>query len=209
MEERDRDLPVGREDGPAGEHLRAGIDDLNDGQGDDAASEPGDELAPQVDRAPGPAEAVLGDVEERGYLDQLQRLQAEFSNYRKRITRERADWDARAKGEALALLIPVLDDLDRAREAHAAMPPSPEAEGLLMILGRLEDILRQAGLERQSTEPGTLFDPEAHEALMTEPSATHEEGRITGTLQPGYVYRGILLRPARVRVSQGPPLVEA
>jgi molecular chaperone GrpE len=103
-------------------------------------------------------------------------------------------------------LIPVLDDLARAREAHAMNPPSAEAEGLLLILSHLEDALLSSGLEKQATPPGTVFDPNVHEALIGSPSEEYPEGMIIETLQPGYLFRGQLLRPARVRVSQGPSL---
>ena len=154
--------------------------------------------------APPDQEQAALTEEEEGYLAQLQRLQAEFSNYRKRIARERADWDIRAKGDLMSSLIPVLDDLARAREAHAANPPSAEAEGLLLILTRLEEALVAAGLERQHTDPGTPFDPHIHEATMGSPSEEFPEGTIIETMQSGYLFHGRLLRPARVRVSQGP-----
>jgi molecular chaperone GrpE (heat shock protein) len=142
--------------------------------------------------------------EEEGYLAQLQRLQAEFANYRKRTMRERADWDIRAKGELVAGLIPILDDLARARETHAASTPSTEAEGLLLILARFEEVLTTAGLEKQATAAGTSFDPHIHEALAGSPSEDYPEGTIIETLEPGFLFRSQLLRPARVRVSQGP-----
>ncbi|MBD3160700.1 MAG: nucleotide exchange factor GrpE [Candidatus Eisenbacteria bacterium] len=140
------------------------------------------------------------------YLVQLQRLQAEFSNYRKRTARERLAWEDRAKGEILQGLLPVLDDIDRARDSIGSKKPAKEVEGMMLILGRLEDQLRIIGLERQPIEPGTPFDPDRHEAMMTEPSEEFPEGAILGTLQPGYLFRGILLRPGRVRVSSGPPV---
>jgi molecular chaperone GrpE len=170
---------------------------------------------PSTREVPGPAatgEAPAGGQarpltdEEEGYLLQLQRLQAEFSNYRKRITRERAEWENRARGDLVAGLIPVLDDLARARDAHASNPPSAEAEGLLLILAHLEEALAVAGLEKQATPAGTLFDPHVHEAILSSPSDEVPEGAIIETLQPGYLLRSQLLRPARVRVSQGPSI---
>ncbi|MBM3286950.1 MAG: nucleotide exchange factor GrpE [Candidatus Eisenbacteria bacterium] len=158
-----------------------------------------------VEGAASPAAPAPLTAEEEGYLEQLQRLQAEFSNYRKRVSRERTDWDAHAKGELISLLLPVLDDLGRAREAHASATPSPEAEGLLLILSRLQETLCAAGLEAQESEPGAAFDPHLHEAISCEPCADHPEGLIIGTVQPGYLFRGQLLRPARVRVSKGAP----
>jgi molecular chaperone GrpE len=138
------------------------------------------------------------------YLEQLQRLQAEFSNYRRRIQKERAQWDARAKAEVLAGLLPILDDLGRARASIEGKPDGKDAEGLLMVLSRLDDFLASMGLETQKTEPGTPFDPNHHEAFMTGVSEEHAEGLILETFQPGYVYEDLLLRPARVKVSSGP-----
>ena len=139
-----------------------------------------------------------------GYLERLQRLQAEFDNYRRRIQRERAAWQTTAKGELLTGLLPILDDLACARASMERQPTGADAEGLLLIVSRLEAFLRSGGLEVQKTEPGTPFDPNYHEALMTGVSDTVPEGMILQTLQPGYVYRDLLLRPARVQVSCGP-----
>jgi molecular chaperone GrpE len=149
-------------------------------------------------------DARILSPEEMTYLEQFQRLQAEFANFRRRIQRERADWENRAKGEVLTGLLPILDDIDRARtfwQSHAA---DNHAEGFLLILTRLEDFARSVGLEMQQTDVGTPFDPHQHEALLSSPSEEAPEGAILETLQPGYCYRGILLRPARVRVSMGP-----
>jgi molecular chaperone GrpE len=155
---------------------------------------------PEADTPDGPIEAV----EETDYLDQLQRLQAEFSNFRRRIQKERLLWETRAKGDLLAGLLPILDDLSRARAAIEGKPDGRDAEGLLMILSRLESHLASIGLATQETEPGTPFDPNQHEAMMTGVSEEHEEGMILDTFQPGYLYQDLLLRPARVQVSAGP-----
>ena len=163
--------------------------------GDETAVTASDEVA---------AKQETPSQEEADYLEQLQRLQAEFSNYRRRIQRERAQWEMRAKGDLLAGLLPILDDLDRARASLSEDKKSKHAEGLLLILSRLEESLRSVGLEVQPVEPGTPFNPDIHEAMLTEPSEDHAEGMILGTLQPGYVYQDLLLRPARVRVSSGP-----
>jgi molecular chaperone GrpE len=148
-----------------------------------------------------PAERTV-TPEEESYLEQLQRLHAEFSNYRRRVLREKAEWDTRSKAELLTALLPILDDLDRAEEARRVHAHGEDAEGLLLILSRLAESLRALGLEMQPTPRGTPFDPLHHEALLTEPDDEFPEGTILETLQPGYLYRGILLRPARVRVSR-------
>jgi molecular chaperone GrpE len=157
----------------------------------------------------GQAEEVVGSAiptssKESEYLEDLRRLGAEFANYRRRVQREKAEWEVRAKADLITTLLPVLDDLAIAREYWAGRQVGKDAEGLLMILTRLEDLLRSSGIEVQNTEPGTLFDPNRHEALAMGPSDQYPEGTILETLQRGYVYRDLLLRPARVRVSQGP-----
>jgi len=138
------------------------------------------------------------------YLDQLQRLQAEFDNYRKRVRREQEDWQRAAQAELVSRLLPVLDDLRRARE-HGAGDEAPDAAGLLLILKRFEDLLSKAGLEVQATEPGATFDPEEHEALLAVPSTEIEEGGIVQVLEPGYRFRDRLLRRSKVSCSTGPP----
>ena len=168
----------------------------SDENGSVAANE--EETAGQPESSPERSE------EEISYLEQLQRLQAEFANYRKRTQRERTEWGMRARADLVAQLLPILDDLERARENVGSGPPAGAAEGLLLILNRLEDVLTAQGLQRQSVEPGTRFDPEEHEALMTGPSDTIAEGDVIEALSPGYLFQGALLRPARVRVSMGP-----
>jgi molecular chaperone GrpE len=172
-----------------------------------ASSAPSEELEDRLEEGatPEPAEdARIISAEEMTYLEQLQRLQAEFTNFRRRIQREKAEWDIRAKGEVLTGLLPILDALDRARSFWETHPPDADAEGLLLTLTRLEDYARSVGLERQPTDAGTPFDANGHEALLTSPSEEYPEGTILETLQPGYLFRGLLLRPARVRVSRGP-----
>ena len=73
-----------------------------------------------------------------------------------------------------------------------------------MVISRLDDSLGSLGLEVQKTDPGTPFDPHRHEALLTGASDEYAEGLILQTLQSGYVYQDLLLRPARVQVSSGP-----
>jgi molecular chaperone GrpE len=155
-------------------------------------------------RGSAPPEA-LDDAEARAaeYLDQLQRLKAEFDNYRKRTAKEREVWFVQAQAELAEGLLPVLDDLRRARE-HEAAGETAESEGRRLILKRFEDTLERLGLETQDAEPGREFDPEQHDAVMAEPSADVPEGTILRVLEPGYVFRGRLLRRSRVSYSTGP-----
>lgn len=170
-----------------------------------------DSLAPQygVEEAGSPsgrdAEAPSSPEElAKEYLDQLQRLKAEFDNYRRRIAREREEWFLSARLDVVRQLLPVLDDLGRAREHDRAYEEAPETAGLLLVLKRLEDILTQLGLEKQEASTGQEFDPESHEAVMTSPSEEIAEGGILQTIEPGYLFQGRLLRPSKVLVSSGP-----
>lgn len=147
-------------------------------------------------------EAVSAEQRASEYLEQLQRLKAEFDNYRRRTSREREEWFAAARVELVRSLVPVLDDLRRARAHNAG--EAPDAAGLLLILKRFEDILTQLGLEKQEAVNGQEFDPEQHEAVMTGPSSEVPEGAILRTLEPGYLFQGRLLRPSKVAVSSGP-----
>lgn len=149
--------------------------------------------------------APRDDAEARAadYLDQLQRLKAEFDNYRKRTAKEREDWFLHAQAEVAEALLPVVDDARRARE-HEAASEAAEPDGRQLILRRFEDTLEKLGLERQGAEPGTEFDPEQHDAMMAEPSAEIPEGMILRVLEPGYLFRGRLLRRSRVCYSTGP-----
>ena len=151
------------------------------------------------------APEVPADPEARAaeYLDQLQRLKAEFDNYRKRTAKEREVWLVQAQAELAEGLLPVLDDMRRARE-HEAAGEAAESEGWRLILKRFEDTLERLGLETQGAEPGREFDPEQHDAVMAEPSADVPEGAILRVLEPGYLFRGRLLRRSRISYSTGP-----
>ncbi|MDP1719874.1 MAG: nucleotide exchange factor GrpE [Candidatus Nanopelagicaceae bacterium] len=124
----------------------------------------------------------------------LQRLQAEYINYRKRVERDRALSHELAVGAVLAELLPVLDDLDRAKE-HGELNA-----GFKAVADRLVDITTKIGLE-QFGEVGTTFDPQIHEALSHATSSEVTETTATAILQPGYKYKNRILRPARVAVT--------
>jgi molecular chaperone GrpE len=125
----------------------------------------------------------------------LQRLQAEYSNYRKRVERDRQAVREVALANVLQELIPVLDDLGRAREHN-------ELTGAFKQVGEaLETIVGKLGLERFG-EKGDPFDPTVHEALMHSYSADVTEPTAVDILQPGYTVAGRVLRPARVAVAE-------
>lgn len=144
--------------------------------------------------------APTGEAEPpRDDLDQLRRLQAEFVNFRKRVDRERMETTAWAQGVLVEKLLPVLDDLDRALAAVEG-DESPAAQGLALIREKLYRTLTEAGLERIETD-GVDFDPDRHEALMTQPVEAERVNTVIGELTPGFLFKGRLVRPAQVQVG--------
>jgi molecular chaperone GrpE len=132
--------------------------------------------------------------------DRQLRLAAEFDNFRKWAARERDEAGARAQAALAVRLLEILDDLDRlvAGGAHAAGDAFQQA--LLLIDKKLRKELETAGLER--IDPvGQAFDPGLHEAVsVVAPTPGQADHTVSATFQPGYRFKGALIRPARVQV---------
>jgi molecular chaperone GrpE len=133
------------------------------------------------------------DIAER--TTDLQRLQAEYANYRKRVERDREAVRDFAVGEALAALLPVLDDIGRARE-HGELEG-----GFRQVAEALDAAIAKLGLTRFG-QVGDPFDPTQHEALMHAYSDEVSEPTAVQILQPGYSFAGRVVRPARVAVAE-------
>jgi len=146
--------------------------------------------APEADEALAAANAL---AEER--LGDLQRLQAEYVNYRRRVDRDRDVARTSATTSVLEALLPVLDDVALARQ-HGDLEGGPFAA----ISDKLEAALGRLGLTRYGTV-GDAFDPSVHEALMHAESPEVTETVVTTVLQPGYLVGEKVLRPARVAVT--------
>jgi molecular chaperone GrpE len=134
------------------------------------------------------------------YLDALQRLKAEFDNYRKRAAREQGDLIARASERLVKQLLPVVDDLERALEAAASHEAAQLEDGVRLVHRALADALAREGLVE--VETSGAFDPYTQEALLTQPS-DDPEGTVIQVIQKGYKLGDRVLRPARVVVSSG------
>ena len=130
------------------------------------------------------------------HLADLQRLQAEYVNYRKRVDRDRAMASELAIAKTIEALVPTLDDIAAARE-HGDLEEGPFAA----IAAKLETALSQLGWSSFGAV-GEVFDPTVHEALMSQPSADVTEPTITTVAQPGHRVGDRILRPARVIVAQ-------
>ena len=124
----------------------------------------------------------------------LQRVQAEYANYRKRADRERLAAGELAVSSVLAVLLPVLDNLDRARE-HGDL-----TGGLKAVADQLDDIFAKLGLQAFGAV-GDPFDPAIHEAVMHNESDEVAEPTATTIMRPGYKHNERLLRPAMVGVT--------
>jgi len=141
-------------------------------------------------------DAVTLAAERDEYLLALQRLQADFENYRKRVLRQQEEQTDRAALDLVGKLLPVLDVLDLA-EAHLGTAPeepevAAEAKALTGARAMLLETLAKEGVE---------FDPVVHDAVAHAPAADGEEaGVIDEVLRSGYRWRGRVLRPAMVRV---------
>jgi molecular chaperone GrpE len=130
----------------------------------------------------------------------LQRVAADFDNYRKRTARDQAALVARAHERLVKELLPVLDDLERALDAAAEHEEAKLEEGVRLVHRELSHVLQKEGLVAVDAEG--KFDPHEHEALLTQPSEA-EEGAILEVIQKGYRLGDRVLRPARVVVSAG------
>jgi len=124
----------------------------------------------------------------------LQRLQAEYANYRKRVERDRAVSHELAIGSVLTELLATLDDIDRAADHNEL------TGGFKAVADQLNAITTRFGLEKYGTE-GEPFDPQIHEALLHDTSADVAVPTASKILQPGYKYKERILRPARVAVT--------
>ena len=164
-------------------------DELTDTQVEEPEPE-----APALD----PLAAVTAERDE--YLDLVQRVQADFENYRKRSVREQERLVAHAHERLVRELLPVLDDLERALEAAERHEEAQLVEGVKLVEKSLRASLAKEGLAEIDTDGP--FDPHVHEALLTQPSDASVSGSILEVVQRGYRFGDRVVRPARVIVAE-------
>jgi molecular chaperone GrpE len=158
----------------------------------DAITDAGTEVADELSQA---------RAEAQEYLGHLQRLQAEFANYRKRVLKEQTQALELAAEPAMRRLLEVLDDFELALMAANDKPDFDRfLHGVELVYAKLLDAMKAEGLERMAPE-GTPFDPERHEALMQTGDGDGEP-IVADVLRAGYTLRGRVLRPAGVRVER-------
>jgi molecular chaperone GrpE len=150
------------------------------------------ELSDAVDEALAEATVVVDEV--ATLTGDLQRLQADYSNYRKRVERDRATASELTTALVVAELLPILDDIERA-DAHGEL-----TGGFKAVAERLQAITTKLGLTKFA-DVNVPFDPMIHEALTHATSADVSETTATAILQPGYKFKDKVIRPARVAVT--------
>ncbi|MEU9825077.1 nucleotide exchange factor GrpE [Micromonospora chersina] len=158
----------------------------------DAPAQPSEEAAPANAALGAELESLRAELDER--TRDVQRVSAEYANYRKRVDRDRSLVQEQATGTVLTALLPILDDLDRAREHGDLVGPfGSVAEQLTAALGKF-------GLTAFG-EQGDPFDPTRHEAVAHQTSADVTEPTCVQVMRRGYQLGERLLRPALVAVA--------
>ena len=171
----------------------AGVSDTVPGGGPSMTTGPA-VPPPAGPSAGGPNDGTVeAELAER--IADLQRLSAEYANYRKRVERDREAVRELAVIGVLSGLLPVLDDIGRARD-HGEL-----VGGFKVVAESLESTLNKLGLQAFGAE-GDPFDPNVHEALMHEYSTDVTEATCVAVLQPGYRVGECVVRPARVKVAE-------
>lgn len=125
------------------------------------------------------------------------RLMADFQNFKKRAAKEKTDLYQYANEKIVTDLLAVLDNFERALEQEVA--DSGFKEGMELIFKQMFDVLEKSGLA-EIAALGEDFDPNFHNAVMTEASDEYESGKVSGVLQKGYTLNGKVIRPTMVKV---------
>jgi len=159
---------------------------------------------PGEEKPEGPGDKPEEKPEEKKEDEDLQakflRLSADFQNYRRRCESEKADIYAYANEKIVLQVLDVIDNFDRAMST--AVEGDKFAEGMQLILKQLQDVLSKNNVA-EIDALGKDFDPNFHNAVMTEPAAEGEDsGKVTKVLQKGYTLNSKVIRPAMVAVSQ-------
>lgn len=179
------------EETKAEEHCEEAAEEQCEGKTEEAeetegSSDAGDEAAE--------AEKKAEEQESERYM----RLMAEFQNFKRRAAREKSDIHAYANEKIVGELLPVLDNFERALSTNTE-DIEGYAKGMELIFTQLKTALEHAGLE-EIPALGEEFDPNVHNAVMTEDSEEHEDGHISKVLQKGYKLKDKVIRPSMVAV---------
>jgi len=151
-------------------------------------------------------EAALAEAERKTaeYLDGWQRAQASFANFRKRTTAEQAQWRSMANAALLARLLPVVDDFKRAFDAVPdTIKEDPWLSGVQLVERKVEAILETENVQQIEAEPGDIFDPNVHEAVLYQEVDGFNDGEIVAVVETGHMLADRVLRPSMVVIAKG------
>lgn len=136
------------------------------------------------------------------YLNSLQRLKAEFENFRKRMLKEQSAHLTMASRNIIIKLLPVLNNFERAL-SHADQTDFDDFySGVKLLYNQLNDVLEKEGL-KEIDPLGCEFDPQKHEAMMRVVSKEHKENTVAEVFEKGYELKGKVIKVAKVKVAQG------
>jgi len=164
----------------------------------------------QVEEKPSQEIAILKEPTDQEKIkeltDHLQRLAAEFENFKKRTSREMEQMRKIGEMNLMEKVLPILDNMELAViSASSTDDIQALRKGLNMINRQLFETFEKAGLERIQAEVGAPMDVNCHEVVMGEPTDEYEPQTILMQLHPGYRFKGTVLRPAKVKVSVQTP----
>ena len=149
-------------------------------------------------------EQQLGEVT----LD-LQRTRADFENYRKRVETEKQSAHQMGQAKSVMKLLPVIDTIERAIvNVPDELQDNAWVKGVAGLNKQLDKQLKEIGLEKIDAKPGTLFNPELHQAIQCDEEAEGDKEVIAEELRAGYTLNGAVIRDAMVKVTRQPSAPE-
>ena len=154
----------------------------------------------EAEKASGESEEATKEEAEEAESERYMRLMAEFQNYKKRVAKEKSDIHAYANEKIIGELLPVLDNFERALDADGG-DIEAYAKGMQLIFEQLKKALENAGLA-EIKAVDEEFNPNVHNAVMTESVEDKEDGVITKVFQKGYTLKDKVLRPSMVVVNK-------
>ncbi len=180
----------------------------NEGAAREATGEPAPDSTNADEAAAAEAFAQIAELakkaEERDRLfEQLQRLNAEFQNFRARTTKEKADERRYAVRDVMRNLLPALDNLERALSVDAAADPASLIEGVRMTADQFRSGLEASGMKRIVAE-GAMLDPKCMDAVFKVESAEQPPNSVVAVFEHGYMLNELVVRPAKVSVAVSP-----
>ncbi|MBI2864443.1 MAG: nucleotide exchange factor GrpE [Chloroflexi bacterium] len=168
----------------------------------DEERQPSDGGEQELDQLKEEMDKAIAKADE--YFKLLQRVQADFANYKRRVDQERSEFARSVKADVILKTLPVLDDFGRALELVPEEIASLDwARGISLIHRKLVLMLENEGLKQMEAR-GREFDPWEHEAILHQETSDMEEGRVLAVVREGYKLDDKVIRPAQVIVAKRP-----